>query len=265
MRLNGGLAACIVVALLVVSLGFALGCTGGGGCSRRPGKPAEFDESGGPWRSPSTGIEFVYIEALGIWAGKYEVTNAQYRLKEPGHDSKTFRGHTLNRDRQRAVHVNFEDGRSYAEWMTEQDKDVLPPGYRYRLPTESEWMILAQCGDGREYPWGNSWPPERGKAGNYRDDTSARVVGLSDPTGYNDGFAVTADVNRLWVNPWGLAGVGGNVWEICESDSTPGSFGAWRGASWNDYSRDALRCSYRIGVDGSYRGSYYGFRLVLSR
>ena len=55
---------------------------------------------------------------MDMWVGKYEVTNAQYRRKEPGHNSGEFHGHTLNNDRQPVVMVNFNDAKAYAEWMT---------------------------------------------------------------------------------------------------------------------------------------------------
>ena len=44
-----------------------------------------------------------------------------------------------------------------------------------------------------------------------------------------------------------------------------GSFGAWRGASWNNNNQDNLRVSNRNDNDGSNRNNNNGFRLVLSR
>ncbi len=71
-------------------------------------------------------MEFAWIDALDMWAGKYEVTNEEYRKKKPGHDSKSYGGHTLNKPRQPVVHINFFEGKSYAEWLTMQDSDALP-------------------------------------------------------------------------------------------------------------------------------------------
>ena len=86
------------------------------------GSPSE----GRDWTSPTTGMEFVWIEALKMWVGKYEVTNAEYRKKEAGHNSKEFSGHSLNGDRQPVVNVNFDDAKAYAEWMTQQDRRWIP-------------------------------------------------------------------------------------------------------------------------------------------
>ncbi len=243
----------------LVVLGLVAGAMFLIGCGVQPREPVEGQDG----ISPSTGMKFVWIEDMMMWVGKYEVTNAEYRKKEPRHDSKSYKGHTLNKDRQPVVLVNFEDAKAYAEWLTERDRDVLPRGYKYRLPSEDEWMTFAQCGDGREYPWGDNWPPVSGEAGNYHGREGAYVGGKI--SGYNDGFPVTAPVDELWVNPWGVAGVGGNVWEATASDSSGGSFGAWRGASWNDFYQGYLRCSFRSVLVGSFRFNFIGFRLVLSR
>ena len=217
------------------------------------------------WTSPSTGMEFVWVPALRMWVGKYEATNEEYRKKETGHDSRDYKGHRLNGDRQPVVYVNFDDAKAYADWLTQRDRATgkLPEGYVYRLPSEDEWQTIAECGDGRVYPWGNEWPPRSGQAGNYDDETvfdSARVDG-----NYEDGHAVTCDVTDSWKNPWGLYGVGGNAWEAAASDSTGASFGSWRGASWFVSSPGTQACAYRLSGGGVDRHNDYGFRLVLAR
>ncbi len=90
--------------------------------------------SGEDWTSPSTDMEFVWIEDMGLWVGKYEVTNEEYRGKESDHNSGNRDDHSLNDDRQPVVRVNFDDAKEYAEWLTEQDKQELGES-RYRLPT----------------------------------------------------------------------------------------------------------------------------------
>jgi uncharacterized caspase-like protein len=238
---------------------YGLGGTGSPPASS--GTPA----TGRNWTSPATGMEFVWVDALKIWVGKYEVTNSEYRRKESGHDSKSYENHSLNGERQPVVQVNFDDAKAYAAWLTERDKAQLG-GMRYRVPSEQEYMTYAQCGDGREYPWGNNWPPRSGQAGNYADQTAKRSFsGWTIIDGYDDGHPVACDVEKSWANPWGLYGVGGNVWEACASDSSGGSFGAWRGASWYDLYLDLLRCEFRFVYRDSRRFYGLGFRLVLSR
>ncbi len=217
--------------------------------------------SGQNWVSPHVGISFVWIEKLGLWVGKYEVTNAEFRRMIPGHDSGTYHRHALNDDRQPAVNLRFDDAREYASWLNEQDSDALGQA-RYRLPSEKEWLAFAQCGDEREFPWGNGWPPPDGSAGNYHGQEGFEDMERID--GYADGYRVTAPVDDTWCNPWGLHGVGGNVWEACAADEKGVRFGAWRGASWKNHFHATLRCTARHEGFASHRDNDYGFRLVLS-
>lgn len=213
------------------------------------------------WTSPNTGMEFVWVPKLNCWVGKYEVTNGEYRKKERNHDSQEFEGHSLNGDRQPVVLVNYAEAQAYATWLTDQDRDVLG-GARYRLPTKDEFTAFARCGDGRKYPWGDNWPPRSGQAGNYHGQEGAGSWSKID--GYRDGHPVTCDVEKSWKNPWGLYGVGGNVWE-CTSKSPGGDFDAWRGASWFNLYLDGLRCESRDGHGASGRRSHRGFRVLLFR
>ncbi len=232
-----------------------------------PDPPAEVVDQpvvGQDWTSPKTGMELVWIPALELWVGRHEVTNQEYRKKESEHDSGRYQRHSLNGERQPVVYIELEAPAAYAAWLTEQERNAghLPEGYRYRLPTDDEWTILAQCGDNREYPWGNQWPPPSGQAGNYHGREGARTWPKIE--GYFDGFPVTAPVDELWRNPWGLRGVGGNVWEITTRIPN-GDFEAWRGGSWSDSSQAVLRCLYReTSRLESYRTNIFGFRLVLS-
>ncbi len=217
---------------------------------------------GQAWVSPSNGMEFAWIKALGIWMGRYPVTHGEYSQCRPHYECVVYRErYRFDDDRQPVVVVNFEDGRDYAAWLTDRDHARLA-GLRYRLPSEREWMVCAQCGDGREYPWGNHWPPLSGQAGNYHGEEGAEDWGKI--AGYNDGHPVTCVVEQSWANPWGLYGMGGNVWEACASDSRGGIFGAWRGGSWSNHRRCCLRCSARIAVDASGRDFNSGFRLALA-
>jgi formylglycine-generating enzyme required for sulfatase activity len=219
-------------------------------------------EEGQAWTSPSAGMEFVWIDALKGWVGKYEVTNGEYRKKESGHTSKEYEGHSLNGDRQPAVYVNFDDAQAYAKWLTQRDRATghLPDGYAYRLPTKDEFTAFAQCGDGREYPWGNNWPPPNDW--NYHGSEGAGSWSKID--GHRDSYPVTGPVENSGKNPWGVYGVGGNVWE-CTTERAGGSFDAWRGASWAYDSQRYLRCSFRYDYNASHRHINLGFRLVLFR
>jgi len=213
-------------------------------------------------------MEFVWVAPLKLWVGKYEVTNGEYRVKEPGHDSGDFSGRSLNGDRQPVVFVTFADAQAYAEWLTERERQAgrLPDGLRYRLPTNPEWLTYAQCGDGRTYPWGNEWPP---RYGNFTGEEmiTPQGLGLGILVGYRDGHPVSCPVEDSGVNEWGLYGVGGNAWEVCASgvDAKP-SFAAWRGAAWSYSNQGNMRCDYLYVSRGGSRGRCgCGFRLLLGR
>jgi formylglycine-generating enzyme required for sulfatase activity len=241
--------------------------------SRKQSASGDKPVSGRNWISPTTGMEFVWIEALKLWVGKYAVTNAEYRKMSPKRNSGSYGRYSLNGDRQPVVKVNFNDARSYAKWLSRMDHAALE-GLCYRLPSEDEWSAFAHCEDGREYPWGDGWPPFSGEAGNYADSTLKRLSGFwlyrpsSSVPRYTDGHPVSAPVNEDWVNPWGLYGVGGNVWEACALDRTGQLFGAWRGASWKTGARVFLKCAYRkCWIDkfwSNFKRDDHGFRLVLS-
>ena len=206
-------------------------------------------------------MEFVWIEALKGWVGKYEVTNEEYRRFKADHTSGAYESQSLNGDRQPVVMVSYDDAVSFAAWVN--SRSVLPEGYKARLPDGKEWLTFAQCGDGREYPWGSEWPPPQG-AGNYCGQETKGIAG-SMIDGYNDGHPVTCDVGQSGINTWGLYGVGGNVWEW--TSELYGTSGArvLRGASWDGFNQEYLRCSFRFNGVPSNRIIDFGFRLVVLR
>ncbi|MDZ4198391.1 MAG: SUMF1/EgtB/PvdO family nonheme iron enzyme [Kiritimatiellia bacterium] len=247
----------------------------GAACAQRGGHPDGWTGAtrraraaptrGENWISPTTGMMFIWISELGFWVGRYEVTNGEYRKKESGHSSGDYEGQSLDGDRQPVVYVDFDEAERYATWLTDQDVAVAQAGLRYRLPLEREFVEFAKCGDDRRYPWGDLWPPESGKAGNYSDESARKLFsGWRAVPGYEDGHAVSAPVEESGAQSWGLSGVGGNVWEFCRSDDGDGSFGAMRGASWANHKREELRIAQRNAFGGSARSGNYGFRLVLA-
>lgn len=218
---------------------------------------------GQAWVSPSTGMEFVWMPALRLWVGKYEVTNGEYRKYKPKHNSGEYKGHSLNEGRQPMVEVKyntmFHNEKVFAAWMTKQDQMAgrLPAGFRYRLPSDNEWMAFAQCGDARQFPWGNNWPPPNDW--NYYGQEGAGPWEKIE--GHSDDFPVACPVEKSGSNEWGLYGVGGNVWEATANPADEKAFGVWRGGSWYNNNPDYIRCA----CASLNRYDYFGFRLVLSR
>ena len=217
--------------------------------------------SGKDFTVKDLGMEFVWIEKMGCWVGKYEVTNGEYRNFDSSHDSKNYKDGDLNDDKQPVVFVSFDDATKFTEWLTEREAGAkrLPSGYVYRLPTKDEWTAFAQCGDGRDYPWGSTLPP---KFGNYSDKASAWDKKMNS---YDDGFTLTSPVDKSGKNDWGLYGVGGNAWECTRKSPTNPAFDAWRGGSWTISQPGIMRSDFRRTNNTPYKDENYGFRVVLSK
>jgi serine/threonine-protein kinase len=221
---------------------------------------------GEDWTVPDLGMEFVWIEPMKMWVGKYEVTNGEFGKMKPKHNTddsagKVF-GHMINGDRQPVVRMTVDDALAYAAWLTERETAAghLSGAMRYRLPTRDEWTRFAQCGDTRTYPWGNQWPPPN--EWNYNGEEGVHPT-HSKIAGHRDDFPATAPVEQSGRNDWGLYGVGGNV---CEStlESGDGGFDAWRGAAWEYAEKPTLRCDYRDPRVALSWDLSSGFRLVLA-
>jgi formylglycine-generating enzyme required for sulfatase activity len=213
-----------------------------------------------PWTVPDIGLQFVWIPAMNCWVARYELTNGEYRKFDPQHDSRDFERVSLNGDRQPVVFVSYDDAVAFAQWLTrrEDEDGRLPEGWVYRLPDAQEWTTFAQCGDGREWPWGSQWPP---RYGNYADERARGLLGVRIE-GYHDGDAVTCPVERSGASPWGLCGVGGNVSEWTSAGR--GTLRMARGGSWYDYLEDFLKCSFQDEAEVSNRTFSIGFRLMLA-
>lgn len=217
-----------------------------------------------PWVAHTVPMEFVWVSALQMWVGRYEVTNGDYLQKDPEHQSGEFNGVCLSGSRQPVVRVNFDDTVAFATWLTEQERAAgkLPDTLSYRLPTRMEAIAYTRAGMSSAYPWGDVWPPKRG---NYAD--SALNAAFPDKPaipGYQDGFATTAPVEMSGENDWGLFGAGGNVWETTARDATGAQFGGWQGGGWEDYLPARLASDALYGFIGNARGAVNGFRLVLA-
>lgn len=219
---------------------------------------------GQAWVAHTVPMELIWVPPLQMWVGRYEVTNEEYRRKEPDHNSGDYEGVCLNGDRQPVVRVNFEDTMAYVRWLTEQERAAgkLPEDLVYRLPTRREAIAYTRAGMEYTYPWGEVWPPVRG---NYAD----AAMGAAFPESpsipeYQDGFAVTAPVERSGENAWGLFGAGGNVWETTSRASDRSQFGGWQGGGWEDHQPDRIRCEALYGFLGNARGAVNGLRVVLA-
>jgi len=213
------------------------------------GDPRNFDEMvdipGGEFKCGEKG-EPTYVMAYRI--GRYPVTNGQYARfladnptypvphldevwAEPYNWNLQRRTYPEGKANHPVVLVSWEDACAYCEWAGA------------RLPTETEWEKAARGEDGRTYPWGDTFDPERA---NVREGG----VGSTTPVGvYPDG-----------ASPYGLLDCAGNVWEWTTLRAGKNQT-IIRGGSWNFRAEDA-RCFDSDYSQPGHRSHCFGFRIV---
>lgn len=132
----------------------------------------------------------IYLDTYYI--DKYEVTMEKYKKfidatghRSPGNWNETnFPSGMANYP---VVLVTLYDALDYAKWAGK------------RIPTEAEWEKAARGTDGRIYPWGNKFEPEKANISmSMNKKTSVMPVGS-----YKEG-----------VSPYGVYDMTGNVWEF---------------------------------------------------
>ena len=204
---------------------------------------------------PKAALRFVYIPALQRYVGKYEVSNLEYRCFKPDHDSGRHEGLTLNKPAQPAVQVSWQDAQAFAEWLTKTSGGNT---WRFRLPTEQEWLTAAAAGrTDAAYPWGDGPVPANWNY--YGRENPAPGQKLDT----DDGYRVSCPVKKSGANAWGLYGMGGNVWEWCaDADDAEGRTKVLKGASWADCAPLFLSLARRSSYTADYRSASIGFRLV---
>jgi serine/threonine-protein kinase len=199
------------------------------------------------WKIPDVGTEFVWVEPLGLWMGKYEVTNGEYRAYQPRHRHSVRSG-----DRYPVSNVSMVDAGKFASWLAnpENAPPGTPDGWIYRLPTDEEWLAVARCGSReRRFPWGDNWPPEYGNYGPIQ--------------GYDERENDTCPVEESGKNDWGIYGIGGNVWEWTVVGD--GNVARRRGAAYNTSDKWQTQCKHRQDWHSPNNGAHdTGFRLVLA-
>ncbi len=217
----------------------------------------------------------------GVWMGALEITNRQYALYDPTHDSRLEtgdflqfsareRGYAVNAPDQPVCRVSWREAMAFCDWLTRRTQ------MRFSLPTEDEWEAACRAGSTTPMSWGAA-DADFGKLANLADH-SLRFVDTFDwglPSGavppwrpaidaVNDGHRVSAPVGSYPPNAWGLQDMHGNVaeWTASAYQSLPGDRRVVRGGSWYDRPKDA-RASSRAGYYPWQRVFDVGFRVVL--
>ena len=142
------------------------------------------------------------------------------------------------------------------------NRDTLPAGYHYTLPTEAQWEYACRAGTTTRFSYGtDTGYSQLGSYAWYEDNSSSK----------------THPVGEKLPNGWGLHDIHGNVWEWCldrygdytgGSVSDPqgpqsGTYRVFRGGSWL---LDAWFCrsAYRFWIRPDFTFIDLGFRVALS-
>jgi formylglycine-generating enzyme required for sulfatase activity len=230
-----------------------------------------------------------------FWMGKYEVTNQQYHVFDPIHDSRFIDTHwkdrvgpglPVNEDLQPVVRISWNDAMAFCRWLTEKCKGQGAP--EFRLPTEAEWEYACRAGTATPYCFGAA-ADHLFKYANYADKSLSRAKpwALRDDS-QSDNATVSSRVGQYQPNAWGLFDMHGNVAEWClsvyraypyrsedgrdaERDSphfqtakmgtVPAGPRVVRGGSWDDPPR-RVRSAFRQDYAPDYRVYNVGFRVV---
>jgi len=137
---------------------------------------------------------------------------------------------------------------------------------KYRLPTEAEWEYACKAGTKTPFSFGKCLTTEQANFnGNFPFVGCQKSPYRKKPISAK-GFSA---------NPWGLAGMHGNVWEWCSDWLGPyaegpvadpigpssGKSKTFRGGGWNSYAK-TCRSGNRSGSDPVKRFANLGFRTV---
>jgi formylglycine-generating enzyme required for sulfatase activity len=189
------------------------------------------------------------VIARDYWLSAHEITNAQFRRFDPGHDSGRFSkryyrddgpGLTLNDSEQPAVRVCWRQAIAFCRWLSAQT------GLSFTLPTESQWEYACRAGSAAPLAYGDidadfsshanladaalSRPPP--PTGGLESNITTRYMpGIFEPVvrggdvacddRFNDGVVATAPVGRYQPNAWGLYDMHGNAAEWTRSVYRP--------------------------------------------
>jgi formylglycine-generating enzyme required for sulfatase activity len=219
-----------------------------------------------------------------FYLGRFEVTNAQYAVFRPTHDSgvisqtnkdQSERGIPVNGPQQPVVRVAWNDAMAFCDWLSRRT------GRTCTLPTEVQWEWACRAGSAGPLFYGDL-NTDFSRVANLADNTLTHFArGDSPPwhpkdARFNDGALVTASVGSYGPNAWGLCDMIGNAAEWTRSNYRPYPYDrddgreamnidaakVVRGGSWYDRpsrARSATRQHY-----ASWQGVYnVGFRVAV--
>lgn len=224
----------------------------------RPGGFLMGSRTDEPLRNANEGPQTMVTLTRGFWIGAHEVTQAEY-VAVIGSNPSGFTGNT-NRP---VETVNWNAAVTYCTTLTNTERTAgrIPATWSYRLPREAEWEYCARAGARTTRYW-------------FGDDLAFTAL----PSHAWFSGSTTQSVEQKLANPWGLADMGGNVWEWCQdfyASSLPGgnltdptgpvtgTERVLRGGSYFNLP-ERCRCAARTNGLPTSQDNASGFRVVLA-
>jgi formylglycine-generating enzyme required for sulfatase activity len=202
------------------------------------------------------------VRLSGYWIYKNLVTVGQYSkfcavTGHPMPPEPVFNGNHFNPGWSKGDHpivcVTWDDAVAYAQWAHAD------------LPTEAQWEKAARGTDGRKYPWGDKWDPDKCRCSSTNWGDSG---GTSPVSSYRSG-----------ASPYGCMDMAGNAFQWCKDWYDPdywkrdhgldpegppnGDLRAMRGGSWDRNYPPFFRTAYRGCSSAPTVDIAYGFRCAV--
>jgi len=177
----------------------------------------------------SVGIVLVKISS-SLWAARYLTTQDAYQRVMNANPS-AFPGAQNPVDS-----VSWDDAVGFCSKLTAKEKQDLPVGYAYNLPTQEQWETLVA-----------------------NASLADAVMKLN-----NGNLTSTAPVGSLGPNSLGLYDMRGNVWEWCLDAHDP-LVHVLRGGAWDTTDEPSSRIVFRwyFSIAHDKPRNDFGFRVVL--
>ncbi|MFO0811315.1 MAG: formylglycine-generating enzyme family protein [Gemmataceae bacterium] len=203
----------------------------------------------------------------GFWAGKYEVTQGQWKRVVGAFPGRYTAGEGPDFP---VYDINFAAAEDFCRKLTEQARAAgeLPAGWEFRLPTEAQWEYACRAGTTTATAFG--------------DRLSSKQANFQGAP-YNGAEAGpslkrTCKVGSYPANPWGLHDMHGNVFEWCRDwyhprlpggtdpdlYAVPAMSRVRRGGCYADEGWPC-RSAFRLRFEPERHHDHIGFRVVAVR
>ena len=200
--------------------------------------------AGGVYRLGDAGERVVELDAVLI--GRWPVTTAHVGsfVRATGRPVNATLRRRLESEQladHPATEVGYDDALAFCVWAAAE------LGCRVRLPLGDEWEAAARGADGRLWPWGDVFDPER-------CDSVESAWGWTVPIHAHPGGAA----------PGGAEQMAGNVWEWVGDPPDEDGWRTVRGGSYLDTGW-GVRCARSLPADPGRPTATTGFRIAIER